>query len=61
MSPNSKFLWLGGALVFLVFLGFVQLGHLAVHATTDTLTENDVVVLFGGAAFAAFSMWFVER
>ena len=60
MNPRSKYLWIASAMVFLVFLGFVQLGHLAIHATMGMLTENDVIILVMAAGFMGL-IWFMRQ
>lgn len=61
MSPNGKFLWLGGALVFLITVGIAQLSRIVLHAATGVLSEPDAVLVLGAAAFAGFCTWVVAR
>lgn len=60
MSPQGKFLWLGGALIFFLFLGIAQLLMVVLRVLGGTQTPTDAILIGSAAAFAAFSCWVVR-
>lgn len=58
---HSKFLWLGSALVFFIFLGIAQFLHVLINAWKGDALESDILLVCGAAAFSAFSAWMIEQ